>query len=67
MSRFKMLIIHLGRIFFLGTLQAVCCVGNEDGLRKPSKHINVEIWLKMKVEPTYVYRRCFNVDKTTLK
>ena len=33
----------------------------------PSKHINVDIWLKMKVEPTYVYRRCFNVDKTTLK
>ena len=29
--------------------------------------INVEIWLKIKVEPTYVYRRCFNVDKTTLK
>ena len=28
---------------------------------------NVDIWLKMKVEPTYVYRRCFNVDKTTLK
>ena len=21
----------------------------------------------MKVEPTYVYRRCFNVNKTTLK
>ena len=28
---------------------------------------NVIIWLKMKAEPTYVYRRCFNVDKTTLK
>ena len=28
---------------------------------------NVKIWLKLKVEPTYVYRRCFNVDKTTLK
>ena len=28
---------------------------------------NVEIWLKIKVEPTYVYRRCFNVDKTMLK
>ena len=28
--------------------------------------INVEIWLKMKVEPTYVYWRCFNVDKTLL-
>ena len=28
---------------------------------------NVDIWLKMKGEPTYVYRRCFNVDKTTLK
>ena len=28
---------------------------------------SVEIWLKMKVEPTYVYRHCFNVDKTTLK
>ena len=27
---------------------------------------NVDIWLKMKVEPTYIYRRCFNVDKTTL-
>ena len=25
---------------------------------------NVEIWLKMKVEPTHVCRRCFNVDKT---
>ena len=48
----------------------------------PSKHINVEktlivnvhqrcfnvdIWLKMKVEPTDIYRRCFNVGKTTLK
>ena len=33
----------------------------------PSKHINVDIWLKMKVEPTYIYRRCFNVGKTTLK
>ena len=28
---------------------------------------NVEIWLKTKVEPTYVYRHCFKVDKTTLK
>ena len=28
---------------------------------------NVDFWLKMKVEPTYIYRRCFNVDKTTLK
>ena len=28
---------------------------------------NLDIWLKMKVEPTYVYRRCFNVYKTTLK
>ena len=27
---------------------------------------NVEIWLKMKVDPTYVYRR-FNVVKTMLK
>ena len=27
---------------------------------------NVDIWLKMEVEPTYIYRRCFNVDKTTL-
>ena len=26
-----------------------------------------KFWLKMKVEPTYVFRRCFNVDKTTLK
>ena len=24
-------------------------------------------WLKMKVEPMYIYRRCFNVGKTTLK
>ena len=28
--------------------------------------LNVEIWLKMKVEPTYVYRRFLNVDKTKL-
>ena len=28
---------------------------------------NVDIGLKMKVEPTYVYRRCFNVEKTKLK
>ena len=28
---------------------------------------NVETWLKMKVEPTHVYRCCFNVDETTLK
>ena len=28
---------------------------------------NVDIWLKMKVEPTYIYRHFFNVDKTTLK
>ena len=28
--------------------------------------LNVEIWLKMKVEPTYVYQRFLNVDKTTL-
>ena len=24
---------------------------------------NVDIWLKVKVEPTYIYRRCFNVGK----
>ena len=24
-------------------------------------------WLKMKVEPTYIYRHCFNVGKTTFK
>ena len=29
----------------------------------PSKHINVDIWLKMKAEPTYIYRRGFNVEK----
>ena len=49
---------------------------------KLSKHINVEtmlivnvhqrcfnvdIWLKIKVEPTYIYRRLLNVGKTTLK
>ena len=28
---------------------------------------DVDIWLKMKVEPTYIYRRCFNVGKITLK
>ena len=28
---------------------------------------NVDIWLKMKVEPTYICRCCFNVDKTTSK
>ena len=27
----------------------------------------VDIWLKMKVEPTSIYRSCFNVGKTTLK
>ena len=26
---------------------------------------NVEIWLKMKVEPAYVYRRCFNIALST--
>ena len=31
------------------------------------RFFNVDIWLKMKVEPTYIYRHCFNVDKTTLK
>ena len=25
---------------------------------------NVDIWLKMKVETKYIYRRCFNVGKT---
>ena len=28
---------------------------------------NFDIWLKMNIEPTYIYRRCFNVGKTTLK
>ena len=28
---------------------------------------NVDIWLKMKVESTYVHRRCFDVEKTALK
>ena len=28
---------------------------------------NVDIWLKMKADPTYLYRRCFKVGKTTLK
>ena len=28
---------------------------------------NVEIWLKMKVEPTYVHRRCFDIEKTAFK
>ena len=27
---------------------------------------NADIWLKMKVELTYIYRRCFNVGKTRL-
>ena len=49
--------------------------------QEPSKHIkveltlivnvyqrcfNVDFWLKIKVESTYVYRRCFNVYETTL-
>ena len=28
---------------------------------------NVYIWLKIKVELTYIYRRCFKVGKTTSK
>ena len=63
-------IIHFFQIF------------KKDSELLPSKHIdfeatlianvhqrcfNVDIWLKMKVEPTYIYRRCFNVDKTTSK
>ena len=28
---------------------------------------SVDIWLKMKVDSTYIYQRCFNVGKTTLK
>ena len=28
---------------------------------------NIDIWLKMKVKPTYIYRCCFNVGKETLK
>ena len=28
-----------------------------------SMSINVDIWLQVKVEPTYICRRCFNVDK----
>ena len=28
---------------------------------------NINIWLKMKVEPTHIYQRCFNVGQTTLK
>ena len=27
----------------------------------------VAIWLEMKVELTYIYQRCFNIGKTTLK
>ena len=61
---------------------AECILTTLNDLYTPSKHTNVEtalivnthqpcfnvdIWLKMKVEPTYIYRRCFNVDKTTLK
>ena len=30
------------------------------------RFFEVEIWLKMKVEPIHVYQRCFNVDKTML-
>ena len=52
---------------------------NSCSLKNPSKHIdvestlivnvhrrcfNVDIWLKMKVEPTYIFRRCFNVEET---
>ena len=32
-----------------------------------TKHINVDIWLKIKVEPTFIYRLCFNVCKRTSK
>ena len=28
---------------------------------------NINIWLKMKVEPMHIYQCCFNVGKTTLK
>ena len=28
---------------------------------------NFDKWLKMKVEKTYIFQRCFNVGKTTLK
>ena len=28
---------------------------------------DVDIWLEIKVEPTYICRRCFNVGKITLK
>ena len=28
---------------------------------------DVDIWLKMRVELTYIYGRCFNVGKITLK
>ena len=62
-------IIHFFQIF------------KKDSELLPSKHIdvettlianvhqrcfNVDIWLKMKVEPTYVCRRYFNVDDPML-
>ena len=28
---------------------------------------DVDIWLRLKIKPTCVYRCCFNVDKTTLR
>ena len=28
---------------------------------------DVYIWLNMKVEPTYIYRRCFNVETTSIE
>ena len=31
------------------------------------RFFNVDIWFKMKVNPTYVHRRCLNVDKRILK
>ena len=57
------------RTFFdvVSTLRKQRWLNYVDSSSITKRCFNVDIWLKMKVEPTYVYRRCFNVEKTTLK
>ena len=60
------------RLSYCGTVSCFSYVkqllqNDVDSMSMKQCCFNVKIWLNLNVEPTYVYRRCFNVNKTTLK
>ena len=62
-----MYLINLNVIFNVTFLGNYINVDSTLNVNVHQRCFDVDIWFKMKVEPAYIYRRCFNIGNIRLK